>query len=322
MRKITVKQRGSSYQIKFMIDGVTFSKSWGNVGNDQHLAKMRYIASLVEADLALNRFYSLDDYFNKVVVWDWLKVSELISKKNGNQTNNTLMGLLLREQPRLSSPNHVRLWLDSMNISDISKRRYLSAIHAVAPKICEGISYSSKGKSGPNPFTDEEQLALLFAVDELDDYMKTLIPLWMYAGFRPGEVRALTTDDVNIKKRTITISKSMTPEGVIKDTKTGTSRVITVPMSICITTCLTTEDKVMFPQVRYHSNWVQRVWKPLLNKCGITDDQRPYRLRHTAISNAVAKHPDKTAAIATAYGTSTKMIFNYYLGDTTGVTEF
>ena len=322
MKRIVVKTRGNSLEFKFMLDGVNFRKAWGDASNPAHRAKMEYIATLVQADIESGDFICLDDYFDKLVVWDWKRVHKLISLKRANVTNETVMALLEKHQPKLNSPKHVQAWLDSMNIGNISKRRYLSAIRSVAPKICDGITYAANTKQAPNPFTIPEQEVILDAVLKREDYMKQLIPLWMYTGFRPGEARALHASDFKPDTRELTIVRSMTPNGRIKDTKTGVSRTIVLPSSICITSCLTNKEHRVFPELRHHSNWMKRTWKPLLTDLGITKDQRPYRLRHTAISNAVAKHPEHIADIAKAYGTSTRMIFNHYLGSVEQVREF
>lgn len=317
-RHIRVGERRGKLMLKFMVNGVEFYKTWGDATNETHRAKMRYIASEIAADINTGQFTDLTPYFKDAEIWDWRRLLAKLNGRAKNSTNVSLASKLERDRPRLNGPEHVRNWLDSMGLANATKARYLGAIKAICSPLCEGISYSAKTMSEPSPFTQQEQIDICSAAKKLNIETYTLLMLWMCCGFRPGEVRALKVTDIHLDLGLITIKRSMTTTGVLKKTKNCKQRIIKVGPDLTALLgdyiVLAGESEYLFPSVRHHSNWVRRVWHPLLASAGITEDLRPYRLRHTAITMAVQKNPAAIARIAKAYGTSPAVIFDHYLG--------
>ncbi|NEZ67943.1 hypothetical protein D0962_35285 [Leptolyngbyaceae cyanobacterium CCMR0082] len=315
---IRPRTRSKKLYIRFKHQGIEFYKQWGLADNPEHVARMEYICKCISQEVGANRFTDLEKYFVDAELWDWMKVCRAIAKKPENSTNRSLTHKLHMDHPRLNGPKHVKAWLDSMNIATATKARYLGAIKSVAPAICQGVSYSQKNKSEPNPFSQTEQDRIIECCDGLGFETYMLIDLWLHCGFRPGEARALTCSDFDPVSMKLSIKRSMTADGRIKSTKTGKSRVIGLPNHVATSLGRFVHGfnpgQSLFLSIKHHSNWTRRVWKPLLVRAGVKEDFRPYRLRHTAITAAVQRDPRRIALIAKEYGTSPAVIFEHYLG--------
>ncbi len=91
--------------------------------------------------------------------------------------------------------------------------------NVVAPRAKSGVILESKDEI-VNPFTQKE-IDKLISMDD-DTYMPNFIKLMANSGIRPGEIIALTWNDINFEKRTININKTIV-NGNIGLPKTQTS---------------------------------------------------------------------------------------------------
>ena len=149
----------------------------------------------------------------------------------------------------------------------------------------------------------------------------TLISTLAYSGLRPGEALALTWSDIGPK--TIHVSKSNS-DGVIKDTKTGVHRNVTIlqPLRDDLTQWMMqaghpAPGALIFPTANGElhttddwSNWRNRNFRPAAAHAGL-GTARPYDLRHTFVSLLIeeGRSPIYTAMQA---GHSPNMTLNTY----------
>lgn len=67
-------------------------------------------------------------------------------------------------------------------------------------------------------------------IEEFDHPAQLAMMLMLYSGLRRGEAGALLWDDIDLKNRTISVTKSMDYDaGVVKKPKNGRSRLVTIP---------------------------------------------------------------------------------------------
>lgn len=132
-----------------------------------------------------------------------------------------------------------------------------------------------------SPFSKQEVQKML---EKADGYLKNFLGIAFYTGMRGGEILALTWDDIDFAKMTISISKSVTEGICYNETKTKENR--TIPLFKEVLPFL--EDlhdnkkcKWLFAGRGNDHYWgvasFYRKWKQLQEDCKI-----PYRsLRHT-----------------------------------------
>lgn len=67
-------------------------------------------------------------------------------------------------------------------------------------------------------------------IEEFDHPARPAMMLMLYSGLRRGEAGALLWSDIDLKKRTISVTKSMDyKQGVVKAPKNGRSRIVSIP---------------------------------------------------------------------------------------------
>lgn len=86
-----------------------------------------------------------------------------------------------------------------------------------------------KQRAEKRAFTDAEKRAIKAA--ELTLQERLFVDIEYCLGLRPGETRALTPKDFDLKNKTVSITKAVALSGepTVKGTKTGVSRVIPIP---------------------------------------------------------------------------------------------
>ena len=183
-------------------------------------------------------------------------------------------------------PLQLQEYLDSINASDGTiKKRY--------DLICQVLRYAyinsvtdtdlsmglvrPRGTATKNgrSLTDAERLALLSALD--GHRGEIFCKLMLYCGLRPSEAQALNWSDIDLEARTVTVNKSLKPNGSIGAPKTVSAyRVIPIPAHLVLTLKRNASDGNMFS---HNPKWRQRMWNNIRKETGITANL--YDLRHT-----------------------------------------
>jgi len=124
--------------------------------------------------------------------------------------------------------------------------------------------------------------------DAIPEPYPTLIRFAAYTGLRAGEVFALTVSDLNLLRKTVSVSKSRATTGppLITETKTGEER--TVPLPAFLTDLLSryladnprAHTSPLFDLPAGYSHWYTHVFKPAQARAGLS--LRFHDLRHTA----------------------------------------
>ena len=143
-------------------------------------------------------------------------------------------------------------------------------------------------------------------------------------GLRFGEATALTVADVDVSKRTLTVSKSVSEvdgRRLITAPKSGKTRTLVLPQATLTrishliegrdTTDLLFTTRTGSPIL--HGNFYNRVWRPAVTTAGL-NPLRIHDLRHTAASLAVASGANVKAVQAMLGHASAAMTLDRYAG--------
>lgn len=154
------------------------------------------------------------------------------------------------------------------------------------------------GRSAVNgrSISDRERAALL---DVLDGHRGELFcKIILYCGLRPSECQALQWSDIDLRKGTITVSRSLKPDGSIGPPKTA-SAYRTVPVPDHLLPLLRSSKGSPFdPLFSHNPTWRRRMWENVQREMNLVmgcktyrnklvppyplaDDFTMYNLRHT-----------------------------------------
>jgi integrase len=138
-------------------------------------------------------------------------------------------------------------------------------------------------------------------------------------GLRPEELFALERRDVDRRRRILTVTRTISDGEVVELAKTDGSR-RQVPLSARALDALDAipprlDGPLVFPAPRGGlvnlDNWRRRLWAPAVEAAGIARPARPYDLRATFISDALAAGVP-VFTVAKIAGTSVRMIERSY----------
>jgi integrase len=184
-----------------------------------------------------------------------------------------------------------------------------------------GLVGSNPAKlAGPNRLPKRAEV-VPFEPDEVERLAVELGPVYgplvvfaAHTGLRPSEWAALEWRDVDRADSVVRVERAFS-YGTVKTPKTkGSLR--RVPLSARAADALESvpralHTRLVFPGPRGAHidlrNWRSREWKPALEAAGLPRERRPYDLRHTFISWALAAGLP-TLDVARFAGTSTRMI--------------
>lgn len=148
------------------------------------------------------------------------------------------------------------------------------------------------------PFSKEEIKTI---INNSDGYLKNFIILMFSSGMRPGEIIALTWNDIDFDKKQITVNKTIT-NGKVGLPKTATSvrKVDMLPLAeFTLLEQLKTTKKFKYVFVNskgtniYSHSFIGRKFNAVLDKSNIP--HRPlYNLRHTFASHLLIQGEDIT----------------------------
>lgn len=192
--------------------------------------------------------------------------------------------------------------------------------HAERPQVRE---------AKPEPFERDEVRAILGALRDEEQELQVLLQVAL--GLRIGEVFAIGEQHFDPGQRFLRIRRTLTKVGgktLISDyTKNDAGR-RDLKLSPSLAHRLERQlrrkraapsngSDLLLPNLAGNpiaeSNWRQRVWLPALSRAGLRENARPYRLRHTAASEMIAKEPyDPPTLIAYRLGHRVETLLSTY----------
>lgn len=158
-------------------------------------------------------------------------------------------------------------------------------------------------------------------IAEMPERYRFLVRFLWRVGLRPGEAFALTVGQFDPDEERLRIDRAVNG-GVVGPTKTGRSRYPFLPSSIAaaltehIRNCpgFFDPDALVFTTERGSMidlhNWRQRHWGPAAKRAGLVG-AKPYDLRHSACSNAIAAGID-VVTISEMTGHSVEVLLRTY----------
>ncbi|WP_346289947.1 hypothetical protein [Sphaerothrix gracilis] len=320
MRKMSVKTRGGSYFLRKTFNGEDYSKSWGEVGNDEDYAYMLSVAAQANRECSRGTFEGFDKWFKQA---DRVNKDDLIKLLTPprNDVEKTMLRRLEAYRRNINSPSSAETFFDTIEASEPSRRRYLSVLKRIAPTLFGHITAPKGSKGSPDPFRIHETKKLLEAAyDTKSPVPGTVLEFWLTTGLRNGELQALTKEDLDIDGEVVTVFKSMRRDGVVKCTKTGTKRMVRCPgfllakLAMCMSLNESLNNQEYYPLRSFGTcEWLRSKWKPLLKKAGLRY-RKPYCIRHTAISRKLVEYKGDIARVGREMGNSPAVIAAHYAG--------
>lgn len=220
-------------------------------------------------------------------------------------------------------------WLTELAANGVgadARRRSLSLLRSIMSRAVEWNYVSvnplreipmpeADPKTAVRPLTPQQSESIARSADREKD--RQMMRLMAFAGLRPQEVLALTTD--HVRKRTLLIEQAVA-DGQIKATKTEKIRSVDLlePLGQSLRAWVLESGTrgLMFPSgtgepFREHDyrNWCRRIFTPAVEAAGLT--ATPYTLRHSFASLLIhAGHP--VTYVAAQLGHSPAMCLSTY----------
>ena len=306
-------------------------------------------AKQIEADCATGNFdKTLSKYKSKSKVSDCITCSDLFSRFTawkGERIHPNTMGLYFSIQrnidqvigPRLASSvteNDAIKFRDFLlsQISPVTAKSRIGRLKAcwewaIAAELIQvnqnpwnDIPVRVPPKQKPKPFTLEEVNSILdqFLKSKHYGYYSDYVRFLFGTGVRTGEGIGLLWEHVSDDCSQVWIGKTYT-RGILKETKTKETRLISLPRSIrqlLENRSLKKQSLIVFPSkvggFINDGNFRGRVWKTCLKRAGV-DYRKPYMTRSTFISHALAggMNPVDVAYIT---GHDVKVLYSDYAG--------
>lgn len=256
---------------------------------------------------------ALSSLLNKAVEWDFLDVNP--AKKAHVPKKNTVP-----EEKISLTPEQAKIFLDALDKTYTSE--YKGHTRNLNNKKYTVNSYSESR-------TVPTQIKLLFNMA-------------LYSGMRKGELLALTWNDINYKKRTVTINKSAAPVAhsvTVKSTKNiSSNRIITVPQSVMDLLAVWQKEqaeirqklgdkwkgnnnifiqangKIMHPSTPYHTlkDFIEKYNNSVDDVELKLPDIRFHDLRHTCATLLISANVDVKTVSARLGHTQTSTTLNIY----------
>lgn len=183
-------------------------------------------------------------------------------------------------------PLHLQNYLNSLTVSDgYIKKQYDLLCQVFRHAYINGVTptdytlglvrpHGTPVVSGRS-ITDHEREVLL---QVLDGHRGELFcKIILYCGLRPSEVQALQWKDIDLKKKTITVSKSLKRNGTVGEPKTSAAYRI-VPIPEHFVPLLKDRKEGPFDNVFSHNlTWRRRMWENVQRKMNLAMGCKIYR---------------------------------------------
>lgn len=301
-----------------------------------HVEYMRQMGELAVMDLGESR---LDELAEQVRVRRW-KQRERATYERYLRTWNLHVGPYLYKLPinRITGPviEDWLLGLEANGVSSDSRRRALAVLRQILTRGVEwGYLRANPSIAVPMPKTSMRRRVVPLSPDQVENLARQmdrerdamLIRVMGFAGPRPGEAFALTTD--HIKRRTLLIEQAVA-FGEIKATKTGATRSVElVPGLVRMLGQWIMREGIrglLWPRFdgmpineSDYRNWTRRIFSPAAIAAGFVDHRNgrpvasitPYTLRHSYASLLI--HDGRSPVeVAGQMGHSPTMALNTY----------
>jgi integrase len=183
----------------------------------------------------------------------------------------------------------------------------------------EALVWPRRTPTKPNPFQEEERDAIIAYFRQKVSFDYPFVYTLFFTGMRPSEALALSWGDVDLKRREVSITKSLYL-GEESGTKTeGSERVIKVHPNVvdileAIKPLHVTEKSFVFlnqdgEPINFHT-WRAKIWYRALRAKELRV-RKPYTMRHTFISVGLTNGVN-IKWLADYCGTSVAMIEKHY----------
>ncbi len=150
-----------------------------------------------------------------------VKIQSLIKDINLNKYILNYLGKIAINDLNVSTYKQFKNELDNKNLSTVYKNKihnqvislikYANKIYGInnqVPQICDKFYNPNEIKKEMKFFTLDEFKVFLSVID--DEKWKLFFEILFYCGLRQGELQAITWNDINFKKSTISITKTLT----------------------------------------------------------------------------------------------------------------
>ena len=237
-------------------------------------------------------------YYNHIYPYFGKRILSTIKKQDLDQWQNRLMNSISPKTNKLYKRGYVQNLRSVFNkilkaavYDEVIEKNYFENIPT--PRNLKNIDDTQK-ESTIIPFTHQQMVDILA---KSEGYMRNFILLMVSTGMRPGEIIALTWDDIDFKRELIHVSKTR-HNGKDKDPKTKAS-VRSVEIYTNAKNALKAqfeltkdEEKVFINELAsdgktkafYSHASISKTFKTILQELGIADGFHLYCLRHTFAS--------------------------------------
>ena len=237
--KFTIKEKFNKWHIAFNIDSKRKNRTTGLESNKKNLIvvkneiipqfaqELNSLKNATQSTITVNSDNSiLENIADIHFTLHKEKVRSHVFIRNLRNYNNHILPYFKGRQLNSIKPMELESWqnrlMSKYNVSSVKKYRsifysiYTRALqnelviknpfnNVPAPKV-KNEFYTYNETEAVNPFTQSEIDILVNADD--DTYIPNFIKLMSSCGMRPGEIIALTWDDIDFEKRTINIDKT------------------------------------------------------------------------------------------------------------------
>jgi len=333
---VSVFKRGNKLYLQFTVAGKKRQKSTGleDTPANRRMIRTKIIPKL-QAKIASGELEA--EMARKEVVKDftYYAKSYLLTKENlktytelSNQVDKVVAAFRDKPIDRITRAD-VKEWVAIMLRSKTPKtaRKYINILGGImVAAIDAGAIKDNPAKEIRLP-THYAKEKLPFSADEVarllaiaDGWFRNLLALLFYTGMRPGEALALTTDDVNLLAKTISISKNMR-RGIVTTPKTRYS-IRTVPILEALEPYILDQLRTvdgggpLFPNQRGEHFWdakkMHPYWHDVIKRSGLRYRDM-YNTRHTFITAMLKSGQISVLELAQIVGhkNSTEIMQNY-----------
>ncbi|MEO0538552.1 MAG: site-specific integrase [Cyanobacteria bacterium P01_A01_bin.123] len=330
MKTINLKNNNGRILIRFQHEGVNHSMGkLGSWDNPTDYTKAQIIALEIQQSINDGSFIDLSSW--KASSGESL--GEALRNRLERKWGAAEAGVLRKveayeaEKGAIKTKGQANRFWKSIGGSNNSKRRYMTVLRGVAPRLFEGIKQPKETRTQIDPFTAHE--VQLITEQFEGDYWEDFYYFLLYTGCRTSEAIGIKWENVSFTESNIRVSfalarlKGRSSTRAFKGTKTGKSRVI--PMHSVLRDKLlqrrdrlnpTDDSELIFrgPKGAFvnDNDFNGRVWKPKLKVAGVRY-RKPYNLRHTFASHCL-KNGLTIIEVAALLGNRPDTCIRHYTG--------
>lgn len=327
---IAVRENNGRCLLRFTHKSIRYSLTLGDYTNKADYLKAQRISLEIQESID-------NDTFNGIEKWKAQKntINKLSIIKELSSLEDQLSGAIIHHlsnyEKEIRTPKEAQKFIESLNVSTATKRRYYTAIRRI-PELKEVFNFPIKSQKGEvkqeiDPFTTKEVEKIKKAMDGWKYETFTLFLL--YTGCRISEAIGIRESDIDTTAKRVRFSEALARnqsnrgKRVRKSTKTGKARY--TPLSNELNQIMGERLILMWEEIPdgglvfinpdgspYCDDNYRKAWQKLLQKAGVRY-RRPYNLRHTFISHCLRSGVD-VVTVASWVGNSAEVIYKHYAG--------